>query len=319
MRSRRPANRPCSYCLERIPGTRIPDDRLRWLLRYAVVARRLDAEFVAEVLWPHLEAGLRDDKVLDDPGRGRPPPTARPRSSSPARHRPPSPALWDDLTTYAGATSWVQPTEDGRLVFHESLRDPVRDLLRAHLVFTALHEAAEGHYTRRGRPVEAVYHAFQHRGTAALPGWRALVEQAWRDGRADLAGELRRRPADLRHRLLRCVTRPASSRPVPRSRRCPAGPGTGCLGAHWNRAESALAAAALLGEPSAMHHALTAAVLQARDLDEQRASAEALAAGPPPEEGMGPGTGRPEVDLRVAVSSDPEIADEASTRIRPAQ
>ncbi|GAB1817491.1 hypothetical protein [Herbidospora sp. RD11066] len=254
------------YCLERILE-RIPDDRLRWLLRYAVLPRHLDAEFVAEVLWPHLEAGLRDDKVYDDPAED-----ARPdRKTKIFLPGPPPPdvaALWEELTTYAGATSWVQATEDGRLVFHENLRDPVRDLLRAQPIFTVLHEAAEAHYTRRGLSAEAVYHAFQHRGRAALSLWRSLITEAWNTGHVDRAGELAddlliyATDSDVRYAAYIEQSRAAIE--AARRDREP-----GAAGAHWNRAESALAAAALLGEPSAMHRALTAAVLQARDLDEE--------------------------------------------------
>ncbi|GLX92793.1 hypothetical protein [Herbidospora sp. NBRC 101105] len=254
------------YCLERILE-RIPDDRLRWLLRYAVVPRQFDAEFVAEVLWPHLAAGLRDERLLDDPAADERP-DRRTKIFLPGPPPPEVSALWDELVGYAGATSWVQATGDGRLVLHENLRGPVRDLLRAQPVFTVLHEAAQAHYLARGRPAEAAYHAFQARGKAALRTWRGLVEEAWRSGRADLAGEL---ADDLliyaTDDEVRYAAHVEQARAAIEAARRDRGPGAS--GAHWNRAERALAAAGRLGEPSAMHQALTAAVLQARDRDEE--------------------------------------------------
>ncbi|WP_062354862.1 hypothetical protein [Herbidospora yilanensis] len=293
------------YCLDRILE-RIPDDRLRWLLRYAVLPRHLDAEFVADVLWPHLEAGLRAEKVLDDPAED-----ARPdRKTKIFLPGPPPPApaaLWEELTTYAGATSWVQPTGDGRLVFHENLRDPVRDLLREHPVFAVLHASAEAHYTRRAArehwarwSAEAVYHAFQHRGRAALPMWRALVADAWGAGRADHAGELAddlliyAGDDDVRYAALIEQARAA----IEAARRDLS---PGASGAHWNRAESALAAAGRLGEPSPMHHALTAMVLLARGRHEE-AEAELLVIA---DEDLDEDTAA-EVDLALTASADQE-------------
>ncbi|TKK86054.1 hypothetical protein FDA94_22800 [Herbidospora galbida] len=293
------------YCLDRILE-RIPDDRLRWLLRYAVLPRHLDAEFVTDVLWPHLEAGLRDDKVLDDPAED-----ARPdRKTKIFLPGPPPPApaaLWEELTTYAGATSWVQPTDDGRLVFHENLRDPVRDLLRDHPVFAVLHASAEAHYTRRAArehwarwSAEAVYHAFQHRGTAALPRWRALITEAWDTGRADHAGELAddlliyAKDDDVRYAALIEQARAA----IEAARRDLS---PGASGAHWNRAESALAEAGQLGEPSPMHHALTAMVHLARDRHEEAEAELAMIAGEDLDEDTAA-----EVDLVRAASADQE-------------
>ncbi|WP_066362060.1 ATP-binding protein [Herbidospora mongoliensis] len=270
------------YCLERILE-RIPDDRLRWLLRYAVLPRHLDAEFVAEVLWSHLEAGLRDEKVLDDPAEDHRP-DRKTKIFLPGPPPADATALWDDLTTYAGATSWVQATGDDRLVFHENLRDPVRDLLRVHPICAVLHESAEAHYTRRAArenwarwSAEAAYHAFQHRGKAALPMWRALITEAWRADRPDQAGELADDlliyATDDEVRYAAYIEQARAA--IEAARRDPE---PGASGAHWNTAESALAAGARLGEPSAMHHALTAAVLQARDLDDQaRRELEAIA------------------------------------------
>ncbi|WP_030450272.1 ATP-binding protein [Herbidospora cretacea] len=293
------------YCLDRILE-RIPDDRLRWLLRYAVLPRHLDAEFVTGVLWPHLEAGLRDDRVLDDPAED-----ARPdRKTKIFLPGPPPPApaaLWEELTTYAGATSWVRPTDDGRLIFHENLRGPVRDLLRDHPVHAVLHASAEDHYTRRAArehwsrwSAEAVYHAFQHQGTAALPMWRALVAEAWRAGRADRAGELAddlltyARDDEVRYAAAVEQARAA----IEAARRDPT---PGASGAHWNRAESALSEAGRLGEPSPMHRALTAMVHLARDRHEEAEAELAMIAG----EDLDDDTAA-EVDLARAVSADQE-------------
>ena len=37
---------------------RLPDQRVRWLLRYGVIPRQLSFDFVVSVMWPHLAAGM---------------------------------------------------------------------------------------------------------------------------------------------------------------------------------------------------------------------------------------------------------------------
>ncbi|MBO3752611.1 hypothetical protein J5X84_41725 [Streptosporangiaceae bacterium NEAU-GS5] len=273
------------YCLDRILE-RIPDDRLRWLLRYGVVPRRLDLDFVGQVLRPELRRATAGDTAYDDPSLdGRPPdrmeiflPAPRPVEASDLS------SLWDDLIRYASATSWVSPAGPDAVTFHESLRGPVREFLRGHEVYERLHEAAHAYFLGRAdaEPAlwsqwtrEAVYHLFHVRGPAAIEFWRERVAGAWSSGHPDWAGELAadllsadyKGPSD--EPLAGVIDRQAwyeanvelARVAVNRARRQPE---AGAAGASWNEAEGCLASATLLvagGVPaSSLHHALAAAI-----------------------------------------------------------
>ena len=144
------------YAIDRVLE-RIPDDRVRWLLRYGVVPRRLGYDFVRRVMWPRLLAGLSGASPYDTPDPDR---DGRPRNR-PTRiflHAEDLPAqedelraLWDRLASYAGASSWVSQDDPEVLTIHPNVRMPLRAMLRRHQVFGVLHEDALAYYQELAR------------------------------------------------------------------------------------------------------------------------------------------------------------------------
>lgn len=178
------------YVIERVIA-RIPNLRVRWLLRYGVVPRRLTEGFLIEVM----------SGFLPDPQDGKPyhhleeealPPDKRrslPLRSTPAAETTLSlPALWKELQKYASAYSWVSFGGNPQtLIFHSEVVRPLRRLLRTHEVFPRLHAAAADYYHELARRegearaehlAEELYHRFQLSGAAAGELWLKLVEEA---------------------------------------------------------------------------------------------------------------------------------------------
>ncbi|GAA2752999.1 hypothetical protein [Kitasatospora cinereorecta] len=192
------------YCIVKILE-RIPDDRIRWALRYGVVPRRLTLHFLVEVLGPYLVRGIGGTgRDLDDPVQDDRPPRPVSIFNSAPEHAPAGAAelqeLWHGLAEYADASSWVR-LEQGTLVLHPRVREPLRQLLRPKRVFTALHERAREYYERLAEREperwslwtrEALYHRFQVDGDAAVPAWRAALEYTHRLGRSDWSEDLAR-------------------------------------------------------------------------------------------------------------------------------
>ncbi|GAA3828160.1 hypothetical protein GCM10022226_56160 [Sphaerisporangium flaviroseum] len=287
------------YCLDRILE-RIPDDRIRWLLRYGVVPRRLDLDFVVRVLPPFLTRGMSGDAPDDDPETDdRPPRKTKIFLTSAEPGGLALRDLWAELTRYASAYSWVTEVAPGVLMFHENLRGPVRAFLRDHDVFARLHAAAADYFgaRREAEPAlwsrwtrEMIYHMLHVWGPEALALWRGELETARRLGRDDVAGEL---AADLLsgdyqdldgEPLPDLVTHKAwyeahvelARVAVAQARGQSA---AGAAGASWSAAESSLAAASLLlaghpeiGRASPDHLVADACVHVVRGRREQAAS-----------------------------------------------
>ncbi|GAA0973013.1 hypothetical protein GCM10009555_027180 [Acrocarpospora macrocephala] len=253
------------YCLDRILE-RIPDDRLRWLLRYGVVPRRLDLDYVTRVLPPYLTRGMTTDNPLDNPAHD-----GRPRRDIKiflTTGQPPQdlglPALWAELIRYAGASSWVFPVAPDVVMFHENLRGPVRAFLRDQAVFSRLHEASARYYTERrdAEPAlwarwtrEIVFHRLHLARDDGLAFWRAGLEEAWLAGRDDWAAELAAdllsadyqdisgEPVLVDHEAWYDAHIALARAAVTRARKERA---AGAAGASWSTAERDLAAADLL-------------------------------------------------------------------------
>ncbi|GAA1012500.1 hypothetical protein Aple_006950 [Acrocarpospora pleiomorpha] len=253
------------YCLDRILE-RIPDDRLRWLLRYGVVPRRLDLDYVTRVLPPFLIEGMTTDNPLDNPALDDRPP--RDITIFLTNEQSPQdldlPGLWTDLLKYAGASSWVFPVAPDVVMFHENLRGPVRAFLRDQAVFSRLHEASARYHTARrdAEPAlwsrwtrEIVFHRLHLSRDDGLAFWRAGLEEAWRAGRDDWAAELAAdllaadyqdlngEPALIDHQAWYEAHIALARAAVARARR---ESGSGAAGASWSTAERDLAAADLL-------------------------------------------------------------------------
>ncbi|MEO3858319.1 hypothetical protein [Acrocarpospora sp. B8E8] len=253
------------YCLDRILE-RIPDDRLRWLLRYGVVPRRLDLDYVTRVLPPFLTRGMTTDNPLDNPAHD-----GRPRRDIKiflTTEQSPQDlgllALWAELIRYAGASSWVFPVAPDVVMFHENLRGPVRAFLRDQAVFSRLHEASARYYTERrdAEPAlwarwtrEIVFHRLHLARDDGLAFWRDSLEEAWLAGSDDWAAELAAdllsadyqdisgEPALVDHEAWYDAHIALARAAVTRARKERA---AGAAGASWSTAERDLAAADLL-------------------------------------------------------------------------
>ncbi|PSL51719.1 putative peptidoglycan binding protein [Saccharothrix carnea] len=177
---------------------RVSNPDVRWLLRYGVVPRTLDLEFV-RVMEPHLRSGMSGDTGLDDPSRDVLPNDLRgdgfafPTS---VRRDPAQPLdverIWGELQAYAGTSSWVNtaPDNPNALRIHPDVVTPMRKLIRPHPVHAVLQREAAEYYERQAavnpqrREVwlrEAIYHRFQSEGHAAGAYWRRLLDDVGLD------------------------------------------------------------------------------------------------------------------------------------------
>ncbi|WP_035847659.1 hypothetical protein [Kitasatospora azatica] len=183
------------YAIDRVLE-RIEDDRLRWILRYGVVPRRLTFDFLRNVMRPHLVLGIRGEEGTDDPDQDRRP-TLR-KEIFLHRENPGIPAgdaelrrLWESLTVFAEASSWLlwDAKTDGAVVVHPIVREPLRRLLSEHPVYDSrpLHRDAADYYGRlaTAQPdrwpdwrIEQLYHLFQLSPGQGLGSWRAALAEA---------------------------------------------------------------------------------------------------------------------------------------------
>ncbi|MFI8275700.1 hypothetical protein ACIGBH_12450 [Streptomyces sp. NPDC085929] len=196
-----------AWCIDRVIG-RIDDDGLQWLVRYGALARRLSRDFAEQVVLPRVVSAMRGSSD-DQPEDHRRPPGATPvfrTGVQPPQGPEEFARLWDNLKRYsAEVSSWVSaaPTDSDTLVFHPSVREPLRHLLSRQPVYRMLHEDAARYYERLGdrHPQmwaawtrAALYHRFQACGHRAAPAWRSAVERAKAVGGlqdvAEIAGEI---------------------------------------------------------------------------------------------------------------------------------
>jgi hypothetical protein len=168
------------------------EKRLRWVLRYGAIPRRLTREFLTEVMASHLRLESTGQGSADDPDRGLSPSLARtkPFPRDQTEKAIDFEDLWKRLKQFAGGASWVRVVSDAEeetLLLTPDVRNPMRALLlkQEKSVFLPLHEAALAYYRRKAAddPThrlrwlrEVVYHDFQRRGEAAGDDWRELME-----------------------------------------------------------------------------------------------------------------------------------------------
>lgn len=178
---------------------RIPDHRVRWLLRYGVIPRKLRLSFVKEVMAPFLPNAMSGKSSLDNPEKdlekslqGKP---AFPNALKSPKQKVDVEKIWQNLNQYASSYSWVWPDEEANtLSFHPDVLIPMRRVLRKHKIYRRLHRAAFRHYEDKanadskdwGRWIqEAIYHKFQlERGDAGVY-WRQQLEHAFALQRPD--------------------------------------------------------------------------------------------------------------------------------------
>ena len=188
------------YLVERVLS-RLADPKLRWVLRYGVVAPRLTRDFIETVLAGHLEQALQGSRELDDPDadavrdeRWKPLWRTEPRAR--AAWPPVDYAkLWDNLRAYQGPGSWISASAEAgdALVFHPAVARPMRRVLRAHPVYRAVQKDAVRVYQERVRAGKGnvaenlaalTYFDFQLRGPRAAAAWRKRLKEHGHDERA---------------------------------------------------------------------------------------------------------------------------------------
>ncbi|MDT0479745.1 hypothetical protein [Streptomyces doebereineriae] len=175
---------------------RIKDPKVRWLVRYGVVPRRLRREDLP-VMLPFLRTTdrptARDDPRKDSYGDGDTNPypfTVSPMGDAELER------TWLRLLDYADESSWVSQVagDPSTVIFHPDVRVPQRLILSAHEVFAELHCAFAQHFeTLAARypnqwadfTCEALYHRFHVGDPQAGAVWRAAMRQAREDDALD--------------------------------------------------------------------------------------------------------------------------------------
>src|SRR6201988_409052 len=173
------------YLVDKILA-RIKNKRVRWLLRYGVVPRKLRLSFVREVMAQYLPSAMSGKAKYDNPKKDL---SGEFKNKNPfekvirsAKTKIDFEELWQQLTVYASWNSWVTPDdEENTLSFHPEVLHPMRRLLRKHTIFRQLHRTAIKYYENKAKEFpnnagqwlkEAVYHKFQLEGVNAGPYWR---------------------------------------------------------------------------------------------------------------------------------------------------
>jgi cellulose synthase operon protein C len=179
------------YLMQRVV-LRIPDARVRWLLRYGVVPRLLSRRFVGDIVAPFLQAAIRGGMPDDDPARDRKPAGSAITDAFPVDATADIDAndLWKQLRRYATVYSWVELIEPDVLRFHEEVIAPMRALLRKQPVFVKLNQAASDYFERRaaedpGDRARLLQEAFYHRLVLDVDGAIADWQRRTRDVATD--------------------------------------------------------------------------------------------------------------------------------------
>jgi Tfp pilus assembly protein PilF len=194
-----------AYLIERVIK-RIPQQPLRWVVRYGALPRRLTPGFITDVLLEPLREALAG-------GTGHVP-VVQTRGGSEIREpdhwvRDPNArldSLWGDLCRYEAPQGWiwkVQGSEDV-VQFHSDVLDPMRDLLSTQPVFPQLQTHAIRYFEQlaAGQPdwadwtCEAIFHNFQRDGDGARGYWEVKLGEARGQSRAarrQVASEILRR------------------------------------------------------------------------------------------------------------------------------
>jgi hypothetical protein len=176
----------------------VDDDRVRWLLRYGVIPRRLRYDFVVSVMQPFLADGMAGTATWDDPAKDKWSPK-RNRTTFRTDLEPPSDEhelreLWNTLVDDATDYGWITLVHDepDTLQIRRDVVRPLRELIRPHPVYAALQRAAGDYFQRRAEEdrdrwvtwmQEAIFHRFQHDASAGFECWRAAIGQAREEGR----------------------------------------------------------------------------------------------------------------------------------------
>jgi hypothetical protein len=163
---------------------------LRWLLRYAVVPRRLTKEFAATVLSDFVLNEILGRTHLDDVNNLK---MAGPQYDNSERWKRLGAGLvfedlWSALESYASSSSWVTGSSD-ELQLQSEIVVPMRQLLtqntQKYPIWLDLNRASAEYFQRLARtqgPIgkllgEALYHRYQAEGQAARTCWQAYLAE----------------------------------------------------------------------------------------------------------------------------------------------
>ena len=181
------------YLVERVIK-RIPEQPLRWVVRYGALPRRLTPGFIDAVLRGPLEAALRGEfthDVLRVQTRG----TSEIRETD--LWKPDLSAgtsgLWEQLCRYEAPRGWIwrEPGTEQAVRFHGDVVEPMRDLLSTQPVFPDLQRRAVTYFEELAHAepgrwadwiCEAIFHKFQLERDSAAPYWEEQLRVAGTKG-----------------------------------------------------------------------------------------------------------------------------------------
>ncbi|MBV9581530.1 MAG: hypothetical protein JO057_23380, partial [Chloroflexi bacterium] len=187
------------YLIERVIE-RIPFFSVRWLLRYGALPRVLDRRVLEEFLLAYIRRGIAGEAAFDEPHLDELPQTRTGAATVPfatglhdESELDPR-LLWDRVRQYASSASWVVSEREDTIRFHPDVVNPMRRILRRQPAFEILNREAQKYFVRLAEDEpqtwgpwmrEAVHHAFELSGNAAVDDWSAAIATARERGRYD--------------------------------------------------------------------------------------------------------------------------------------
>jgi tetratricopeptide (TPR) repeat protein len=170
---------------------RVTDQRVRWLLRYGVIPRRLSFDFVQTVMWPYLREGMSGRSTVDAPEQDNrlhdPDQPVFRTDVVPPRDDAELHEVWEGLLAYAADYGWVSVEPDGAVAFRSDLQEPLRRLIEPHEVFNRLQRDAVTFFEAKAAAApenwvtwkrEEIFHWLYVDTEAAERVWRDAIEHA---------------------------------------------------------------------------------------------------------------------------------------------
>jgi hypothetical protein len=198
------------YLVDRVIR-RIPDQPLRWVVRYGALPRRLTPAYIGAVLLDPLKRALRGELPEDQLG-------ARPSATGTIPEpdvwkidlaaQPTVEALWTALCAYESPRGWISraPGTAEAIQFHGDVVDPMRDLLSHQGIFRTLQRDSIAYFERLAcdEPArwadwtcEAIFHTFQLEGDAGAAYWQRQLAAPQADANPTVRRQIAREV--LRH------------------------------------------------------------------------------------------------------------------------
>jgi Putative peptidoglycan binding domain len=182
---------------------RVKDKRVRWLIRYGVIPRRLRFPFVQKVLWPHLSQGMTGRSSADDPeldsnitGVASVFATDLEGPDEAALK-----AIWDGLRAYASDYGWLSIPDDEpeALAFRADVVRSLRDLISDKEVFAEIQDRAASYFEELADEQpdewltwtrEVIYHRLRQSAELGARAWEQAIDEARTLGKQDWCLEL---------------------------------------------------------------------------------------------------------------------------------